>query len=1027
MADPSHLEKMGRELKCPICLSLLDSAVSLTCNHVFCNCFCVQASSNSLKSLRSISFWFFLSVCILKSMKSGSDCPVCKVPYRRREVRPAPHMDSLVNIYKSMEVASGFSIFVTQNPSLDGSERADDQGENQRRGSSVAKSTESSGSIIPVKPSFPTNKRVQVPQYPPSIRSAKNGNGLVEITDDESKRSADTPKEIDSLRENGEPTLSPFFWLREEDVERPSQLTDGDQCVFSTPPELPSFSDMKDSDDEGFSNEEVMHGNPDHVNLFDSEMFEWTQRPCSPELLPSPVKMQVEDTEEPALQGANTIELFNNGTCMITRHNTSDEILPNITSSGTKRVSHKTGSCKSKEPGTRQRKTVQKKMVDRNNSLISGDHDNLGKASEDFNKKQTPDCSRSSSYLDHHENAETPKQDDDTQLPAVVGKGKHGDGSCRKISAQCQKQSSLKSKKQKQSNADIPKEVSTVQSLTDENMTQQKSSLPIPLAHDSGAKQVRKGSIKRAREVKLATSLESEKTPNCKKKMKVSFSGDTKGGLAEDQQLQQGNSNASHERPSEKAHESPTVGIADGSTVKKLPLANGSVLRKCETIAKKAQCAFCLSTEDSEATGEMVHYYEGRPVPQDYNGGSKVIHSHKNCTEWAPNVYFENDKAINLEVELSRSRKIKCSCCGLKGAALGCYEKCCRKSFHVPCAKLVSQCRWDTDNFVMLCPLHPSSKLPNEKSESQGSRKKSVLRGHLPIHHNKIPTNEDVCVQKKWSPCESHNKLVICCSALTVEEKEIISEFEKLAGVTVLKRWDSNVTHIIASTDENGACKRTLKFLMGILEGKWILNINWVKACIKAMKPADELPYEISIDVHGIRDGPRLGRLRLQNKQPKLFNECKFYIMGDFAPSYKGYLQDVVIAAGGTILHRKPISGDPGALLSGSPTSSNFIIYSVELPDKCGTKKRHAVLSRRQSDAEALASSTGAKATEKEALGKLIGSPTSLGSWWVLPSLIPKRFELSPFGLSYCDFSIFFCGCCAALVDHIIEHTESSV
>ncbi|KAE8669308.1 hypothetical protein F3Y22_tig00112249pilonHSYRG00229 [Hibiscus syriacus] len=55
----------------------------------------------------------------------------------------------------------------------------------------------------------------------------------------------------------------------------------------------------------------------------------------------------------------------------------------------------------------------------------------------------------------------------------------------------------------------------------------------------------------------------------------------------------------------------------------------------------------------------------------------------------APNVYFENDKAINLDAELSRSRKIKCSCCGLKGAALGCFEKSC-KSFHVPCAKLLS-------------------------------------------------------------------------------------------------------------------------------------------------------------------------------------------------------------------------------------------------------------------------------------------------------------------------------------------------
>lgn len=59
-------------------------------------------------------------------------------------------------------------------------------------------------------------------------------------------------------------------------------------------------------------------------------------------------------------------------------------------------------------------------------------------------------------------------------------------------------------------------------------------------------------------------------------------------------------------------------------------------------------------------------------------------------------MYFEEDIAMNLEAELTRSRRIKCSCCGLKGAALGCYHKSCRKSFHVPCAKLMPQCRWDT-------------------------------------------------------------------------------------------------------------------------------------------------------------------------------------------------------------------------------------------------------------------------------------------------------------------------------------------
>lgn len=56
--------------------------------------------------------------------------------------------------------------------------------------------------------------------------------------------------------------------------------------------------------------------------------------------------------------------------------------------------------------------------------------------------------------------------------------------------------------------------------------------------------------------------------------------------------------------------------------------------------------------------------------------------------------------------------------------------------------------------------------------------------------------------------------------------QEMVSKFERSFRVTVLQRWDSRVTHVIASTDENGACKRTLKVLMGILEGKWILTVE---------------------------------------------------------------------------------------------------------------------------------------------------------------------------------------------------------
>lgn len=70
--------------------------------------------------------------------------------------------------------------------------------------------------------------------------------------------------------------------------------------------------------------------------------------------------------------------------------------------------------------------------------------------------------------------------------------------------------------------------------------------------------------------------------------------------------------------------------------------------------------------------------------------------------------------------------------------------------------------------------------------------------------------------------------------------------------------------------------------------------------------------------------------------------------------SYKGYLHDLVVAAGGTVLHRKPISEHHKDL------PSTFIIYSLEVPDKCDPSKTKWIINRRKSDADALASSSGA-------------------------------------------------------------------
>lgn len=367
------------------------------------------------------------------------------------------------------------------------------------------------------------------------------------------------------------------------------------------------------------------------------------------------------------------------------------------------------------------------------------------------------------------------------------------------------------------------------------------------------------------------------------------------------------------------------------------------------TMSGAWKCEFCHSSKITECTGPLSHYLNGEPLEDDKAWKSNVLHVHEKCIEWAPQAFFTGDIANNLEPELARASKIKCSVCGLKGAALGCLVKSCRKSFHVPCAHGISGCRWDEENFVMLCPSHSSNKLLCERSKSKTKKAK--------LHRS----SSDTMLRDLNSPPMERDELwtaspfltsewVICGSALSGQEKEILDWFEHQSGITVTNNWRSNVTHVIANTDEHGACARTLKVLMAILAGKWVLNVNWLKACVEARGPVPEEPYEISSDVHGSFDGPRTGRLRAMQKAPNLFAGLTFYFSGHFMPTYKVHLEDLIAVAGGSILDKADLS------------STSLIVYSMEPPQGSDPDTLNEVIKKRMAEAGELAATIGCRA-----------------------------------------------------------------
>ncbi|XAR58664.1 Histone-lysine N-methyltransferase [Bertholletia excelsa] len=382
-------------------------------------------------------------------------------------------------------------------------------------------------------------------------------------------------------------------------------------------------------------------------------------------------------------------------------------------------------------------------------------------------------------------------------------------------------------------------------------------------------------------------------------------------------------------------------------------------------------CAFCQTSGVTEKTGPMMHYLNGKEVMPDAATHSKAIPVHKLCVEWTPQTYFVGDMVKNLKAEVARAAKLKCSTCNLRGASLGCFVQSCRKSYHVPCAIGISGCRWDFEDFLMLCPSHSSVKFPSEKSKFVNCAKQ---KQHFVPHDIKCRTSEQ---SNFWGASPDGKKeWVFCGSALSSKEKYLLAKFASICGASVSKFWKPNVTHVIASTDEKGAFSRTLKVLKAILNGRWVLKIDWIEACMQAMHPVDEEAYEVSLDNHGCREGPKTGRLRVLDKAPKLFNGLNFFFTGDFVQAYKEDLLDLVISAGGTVLQSKE------ELVAQTTGSVTLVVYNNDVIQESRIKAGDSTVLQRQEVAEKLGGETGAQV---------------IAQTWLLESI--AACKLQPFGL----------------------------
>lgn len=156
---------------------------------------------------------------------------------------------------------------------------------------------------------------------------------------------------------------------------------------------------------------------------------------------------------------------------------------------------------------------------------------------------------------------------------------------------------------------------------------------------------------------------------------------------------------------------------------------------------------------------------------------------------------------------------------------------------------------------------------------------------------------------------ENSSKVVLLHTNLSEKQKEQLQKFTQMVKADIVDNFSQEVTHVITSCDNNGNSTRTMKVLLGILSGKWIMNFQWIEVCLEYKQKVDEEVFEVQgTKNHPNSQGPKKSRKNLEQKFPPLFDGFYFYLHGQFhkpTPEREDIL-NLIHLGGGKILSREP-------------------------------------------------------------------------------------------------------------------------
>lgn len=148
--------------------------------------------------------------------------------------------------------------------------------------------------------------------------------------------------------------------------------------------------------------------------------------------------------------------------------------------------------------------------------------------------------------------------------------------------------------------------------------------------------------------------------------------------------------------------------------------------------------------------------------------------------------------------------------------------------------------------------------------------------------------------------------VVVTGTALPRATMDLLQRACRELGGRLVRRFAAEVTHVVSAANADGLGKRTLKYMMGVSAGRWVVSPAWVERSVRLGAWAGEAPHELAGDQSVGRTGAP-GRNRRAHEDTdgrRLFEGLSVAFHGSFAPPdpSSGDLQRIVTLGGGKVL-----------------------------------------------------------------------------------------------------------------------------